>query len=204
MSEKVDFRKVLKDLYNPKPGTFHLVEVASMNFLMIDGTGNPNISDEYRHAVESLYALSYGIKFTLKSRSLDYVVPPLEGLWWMEDMAQFTQASKDRWKWTMMIMQPEWVTYEWVERAKAEAIKKKKLTSLQSIHFEPYPEGLSVQVLYIGAYENEAPTIAEMHNFISSYGYVTNGKHHEIYFGDPRKTTPEKLRTILRQPIKKI
>jgi hypothetical protein len=121
----------------------------------------------------------------------------------MENMDEFTMANKYRWEWTMMIMQPEWVTTEWVEKVKTDVIKKKKLASLSNMKFETYHEGLSVQILYTGPYDQEAPTIAEMHKFIKSNGYQTNGKHHEIYIGDVRKTPPEKLQTILRQPIRK-
>ena len=202
MSAKVDFRKTLKDLYHPQPGGFHIVDVPAMNFLMIDGCGNPNLSAEYQKAVESLYALSYAIMFSLKKEGKEYVVPPLEGLWWMENMVEFTLANKDRWKWTMMIMQPEWVTSDRVKRVREQVFAKKKLPSLLEVYFDTYPEGLSLQVLYTGAYENEAPLIAEMHQYIHAHGFSPSGKHHEIYLGDPRKTPAEKLRTILRQPIK--
>jgi hypothetical protein len=203
MSQKVDFKKDLKHLYNPPKGDFHVVAVPEMNFLMVSGTGDPNTSEDYQQAVEGLYTISYGIKFAFKSQGLDHVVPPLEGLWWMENMNDFTLANKASWEWTMMIMQPEWVTAEAVEKVVHDAMKKKKLTTLRKIQFAPYHEGLSVQILYTGAYENEAPTIAEMHRYIKSHGYQTNGKHHEIYLGDPRKVSPEKMQTILRQPIRK-
>jgi hypothetical protein len=204
MSTKVDFKKVLKHLYNPPKGSFHLVEVPKMNFLMLDGRGDPNTSLDYQLAVEALYAMSYGIKFALKSQGFDHIVPPLEGLWWMQNMNEFSLANKDRWQWTMMIMQPEWVSTEWVEKVRQDVMKKKSNTFLSKVRFELYKEGLAVQVLYIGAYEKEAPTIAEIHKFISSNGYQTNGKHHEIYLGDPRKTSPDRLQTILRQPILKV
>jgi len=202
MNTKVDFKKTLKQLYNPPKGGFHLVEVPQMNFLMLDGKGDPNSSLEYQQAIEALYSMSYGIKFALKPQGFDHIVPPLEGLWWMENMNEFNLANKDRWEWTMMIMQPEWVTIEWVEKVRQEAKKKKSNASLSNIRFELYSEGLVVQTLYTGAYEKEAPTIAEMHQFIKTNGYQTNGKHHEIYLGDPRKASPERLQTILRQPIR--
>lgn len=198
----MDFKKTLKHLYNPTKGGFHLVDVPQMNFLSLDGLGDPNTSVEYHEAVDALYSLSYGIKFALKSQGVDHIVPPLEGLWWMEDMNEFNLANKDRWEWTMMIMQPEWITSEWVERVREEVYKKKRISLSSKVRFETYHEGLSVQILYTGAYEKEAPTIAEMHKFIKTNGYKTNGKHHEIYLGDPRKTSPEKLQTILRQPIR--
>lgn len=203
MTTKVDFRKTLKNLYQPQKGNFHFVEVPAMNFLMIDGKGDPNTSVEYQQALEVLYAMSYGIKFASKSQGLDYIVPPLEGLWWMEDMSEFTLANKPRWEWTMMIMQPEWIVPETVEKVREKTYKKKGSSSLHKIRFDEYHEGVSVQILYIGAYREEAPTIAEMHKFIEQNGYLPRGKHHEIYLGDPRKTTEDKLQTILRQPISK-
>jgi len=203
MNTKVDFKKVLKPFYHPSQKGFHIVEVPAMNFLMLDGVGDPNTSLDYQQAVEALYSISYGLKFALKTQGFDHIVPPLEGLWWMGDMNEFTVANKARWEWTMMIMQPEWVTTEWVEKVRDMTIKKKDNRSLSTIRFEIYDEGLSVQILYIGAYKNEAPTIAEMHKFINTNGYRPDGKHHEIYLGDPRKTSPDRLQTILRQPIKK-
>src|SRR4030042_2049752 len=195
MTTKVDFKKTLKYLYKPSIGDFHIVHVPVMNYLLLDGKGDPNTSLEYQQSVESLYAISYGIKFALKSQGFDHIIPPLEGLWWMEDMNKFTLANKDSWDWTMMIMQPEWVTSERVEKNRAEVYRKKKLSLIMKVRFEPYDEGLAVQILYTGSYEDEAPTIAKMHEFIKTNGYQINGKHHEIYLGDPRKTSPEKLQT---------
>ncbi len=203
MSEKVDFKKTFKSLYNPPTGGFQIVDVSKMDYLMIDGKGNPNTSELYQQSVEVLYTMSYGIKFSLKAQGFDHVIPPLEGLWWMQNMNDFTRANKELWEWTMMIMQPEWVSNESVEKTRDEVYRKKKLPLLNKVRFESYCEGLSVQTLYIGAYDNEASTIADMHNFIKDNGYEFNGKHHEIYIGDPRKTLPEKLQTILRQPIRK-
>ncbi len=201
MVEKTDFKKKMGVFYNPRIKGFHIVEVPDMQFLMIDGMGNPNKSPDYPLAIEALYSLAYGIKFALKPEGHDYTIPPLEGLWWMEDMNEFSLATKDRWEWTMMIMQSEWVLPECVEKVRL-AVKKKKANMLiDKVRLNRYAEGLSVQVLYTGAYADEAPTIAEMHNFIHVNGYQTNGKHHEIYLGDARKTPAEKLRTILRQPV---
>jgi hypothetical protein len=204
MITKVDFKKTLRELYNPSKKGFHFLEIPGMNFLMLDGQGDPNTSLEYQQAVDALYTMSYGIKFAIKSQGFDHIVPPLEGLWWMEDMNEFSLANKARWEWTMMIMQPEWVTAEWVEKVRNETIKKKSNPTISHVRFELYEEGLVVQTLYTGAYANEAPTIAEMHQIIKANGYQTNGKHHEIYLGDPRKTSPERLKTILRQPVQKV
>src|SRR4030042_1103631 len=203
MSEKVDYKKLLKPLYSPPRGGFHIVDLPEMNYLMVDGKGNPNSSVDYQSSVEVLYTMSFGIKFALKGQGHDHVVPPLEGLWWKDNMDEFTLANKDLWKWTMMIMQPDWVTNDWVEKVCEVTSKKKKLAYANKVRFESYNEGLSVQFLYTGAYENESSTIANLHQFIRNNGYKLAGKHHEIYLGDPRKTLPEKLQTILRQPVKK-
>jgi hypothetical protein len=202
MSEKVDFKKVYKQLYGPPKAGFQVVEVPKMNFLMVDGVGNPNSAPAYQQAAEALYSLSYAIKFALKKQGLDYLVPPLEGLWWVDDMNEFSLANKDAWQWTMMIMQPDSVTETLVEKARQALKEKKQLPSLGNVRFESYTEGLSVQILYTGAYEDEAPTIAEMHKFLKNQKYLANGKHHEVYLSDPRKTPTEKLKTILRQPVR--
>jgi hypothetical protein len=204
MIAKVDFKKLLKQLYNPPKGGFHIVDVPPSNFLMIDGRGDPNTSMDFQQAMDALYSLSYGLKFTLKSHGYDHIVPPLEGLWWIENMEVFNFSNKNRWEWTMMIMQPEWINHEWVEKVRMDVLKKKSNPLIVKARFEQYIEGISVQKLYIGAYEDEAPTIAEMHQYIVTNGYQINGKHHELYLGNPRKTPPEKLQTILRQPIRKI
>ena len=203
MNAKVDFKKTLKQLYNPKQSNFHLVEVPPLNFLMIDGKGDPNQSKDYQNTIDALYTLSYGLKFALKTQGYDHIVPPLEGLWWMEKMEEFNLTNKEQWEWTMMIMQPDWINEEWVEKVRKNAMMKKDNPLIAQVRFESYTEGLSVQFLYTGAYENEAPRIAEMHKYILTNEYQMNGKHHEIYLGDPRKTSPERLKTILRQPIKK-
>jgi hypothetical protein len=201
MVEKVDFKKTLKDLYNPAKHGFHLVEVPAMNFLMLDGRGNPNTSVDYQQAVEALYSLAYGIKFALKPQGHDHIVPPLEGLWWMDNMEDFTVANKDSWKWTMMLMQPDWITHDHFESVQKAATKKKENPQILKIRLERYIEGLAVQILYTGAYADEGPTIAEMHHYIQANSFKPNGRHHEIYLGDPRKTAPDKLKTIIRQPI---
>jgi hypothetical protein len=200
----LDLKKELAFLYNPPAKRFTVVEVPAMNFLMIDGHGDPNTSPDYQAALETLYGMAYGIKFALKPQGIEYVVPPPEGLWWMEDMTQFSQATKDRWDWTMMIMQPDPVTPEIVEQVRAEVARKKPLPALPKLRFERYHEGLSVQIMYLGAYADEGPTIAAMHEFIHAEGYEPNGKHHEIYLGDPRRTAPQKLKTVIRQPVRKV
>lgn len=201
--DKRDLKKELKNLYQPSAKEFSVVDVPPLNFLMIDGHGNPNTSPDYTAALEALYSLAYTIKFALKTKGIDFVVGPSEGLWWMEDMHQFSQENKDRWDWTMMIVQPEEVTQEVFEDAKIQVAKKKVLPALPGLRLETYHEGLSVQILYYGSYSDEGPTIARMHTFIHESGCELRGKHHEIYLGDPRRTAPEMLKTIIRQPIRR-
>jgi hypothetical protein len=201
--DKVDFKKELHELYNPSKKDFVIVDVPAMQFLMVDGHGDPNTAQSYKDALEALYALAYKIKFLSKKKGRDYIVPPLEGLWWAENITNFsTQRDKDAWDWTMMIMQPDWVTGEMVEEAIA-AIQKKSLPALSLLRFETYHEGLSAQKLHIGSYDDEGPELLRLHqSWIPDNGYVENGKHHEIYLSDPRRTAPEKLKTVLRQPIR--
>jgi hypothetical protein len=203
---KIDFKKELGHLYRPSSREFSVVEVPPMNFLMIDGHGDPNTAPEYQSAVEALYAVAYKLKF-LSKRGLDkdYVVPPLEGLWWAADMTTFTERrDKDAWDWTMMIMQPQWISPEMVQEALSQVAKKGEQPALAQLRLESYVEGLSVQILHIGSYEDEGPTLYQMHHeFVPQHGYEMSGKHHEIYLSDPRRTAPEKLKTVLRQPVHK-
>jgi hypothetical protein len=200
---KVDFKKSLKHLYNPKK-IFETVDVPEMQFVMVDGHGDPNTTQEYQEAVEALYAVAYKMKFiSKKNLEKDYTVPPLEGLWWAEDMATFTTRQKSAWDWTMMIMTPDWITAEVFAEAMAQVRKGKNPAALDKVRLERYHEGLSVQIMHIGSYDDEGPTLAKMHNdFISENGLTENGKHHEIYLSDPRKVAPEKLKTVLRQPVR--
>ena len=201
---KIDLKKELAYLYNPSKKEFTIVDVPPMQFLMIDGHGDPNISLDYREVLSALYALAYTLKFaSKKALDKDFTVMALEGLWWVENMEEFSLNDKSAWSWTMMMMQPEWITAEMVEEARVEAARKKDLPALSRLRFETYHEGLSVQIMYLGAYADEGPTIARMHAFIAEQGYAPNGRHHEIYLGDPRRTAPEKLKTVIRQPIRK-
>jgi hypothetical protein len=204
--DKIDFKKELKHLYNPSAKASSIVEVPDMKFLMIDGEGDPNTSQSFQEAIEALYSTAYTLKFMLKSSGLtkyDYVVPPLEGLWWMDDMNLFSLENKHLWKWTIMIMQPEFIQEEDVYNAIKKAGAKKPLAALPGIRFEKYAEGLSAQIMHIGPFANEKPTIDNLHRFIEGNGYQKTGKHHEIYLSDFRKTAPEKLKTIIRQPMSK-
>ncbi|MBN1582354.1 MAG: GyrI-like domain-containing protein [Anaerolineae bacterium] len=202
---KMDFKKELKHLYNPSAKVFTVVDVPSMHFLMIDGHGDPNTARAYQEAVEALYGLAFKIKFVSKRElDKDYVVPPLEGLWWAEDMDTFSSArDKSAWDWTMMIMQPQWITQDIVTES-IEQVKEKELPALSRIRLEDYAEGLSVQIMHLGSYDDEGPALARLHSeWIPENGYVENGKHHEIYISDPRRVAPEKLKTVLRQPVRR-
>ena len=202
---KIDYKKELKQLYHPSAKEVEVIDVPPMNFLMIDGAGDPNTSQEFQDAVEALYTLSYTLKFMIKKGDLgiDYGVMPLEGLWWADDMSQFSIDNKDNWKWTVMIMQPEYVTRELFGAAVEQARKKKNPAALSRVRFEAFSEGKAAQIMHRGPFSEEGPTVERLHNFINENGYGLSGKHHEIYLSDMRKTAPEKLKTIIRQPMKK-
>ncbi len=204
---KVDFKKERKHLFNPPKTNFTIVDVPKMQFLMVDGHGDPNTAHEYQDAIEALYGVAYKMKFiSKKTLERDYVVPPLEGLWWAEDMAAFSTArDKSQWDWTMMIMTPEWVTVDIFANAVEQVREAKNPVSLDEVRLEHYHEGLSVQIMHVGSFDDEGPVLAEMHSeFIPGNGYCENGKHHEIYLSDFRKVSPEKLKTVLRQPVVKV
>jgi hypothetical protein len=200
---KADVKKELKHLYRPSAKEVSIVDVPAMNFLQIDGQGDPNTSRAYQEAIEALYTVAYQLKFMVKKRDpqLDYVVPPLEGLWWAEDMDDFASGNKEAWQWTAMIYQPDHVTRELFEEAVQQVRGKKDVAALPLLRLEPYHEGLSVQILHIGPYADEGPTIEKLHAFAREKGYRLRGKHHEVYLGDPRRTAPEKLKTVIRQPV---
>jgi len=192
---KVDFKKELEDLYSP-PKKFVLVDVPEMQFLMVDGHGDPNVAQEYQDALEALYAMAYKMKFMSKKQ---------EGLWWADNMETFTTArDKTQWDWTMMIMTPEWISDEMFAESLEVVRKGKNPAALDKILLEIYTEGLSVQIMHVGSYDEEGPTLMKLHReFLPENGYAENGKHHEIYLGDPRRVAPEKLKTVLRQPVRK-
>jgi hypothetical protein len=198
---KIDCKKELKQLYNPSTKEVSFVEVPDMNFLMIDGEGAPS-SQQYMDAIQTIYPVSYALKFMVKKeQGIDFGVMPLEGLWWMDDMTQFSVDRKDEWKWTSMIMQPKYVTIEDFKTA-LEQVKKKNLPANNKIRFECYPEGKAAQIMHLGPYSTEGSNVQKIHEAIKAAGHQLSGKHHEIYLGDPRKTAPEKLKTVLRQPMK--
>jgi hypothetical protein len=199
---KVDRARELKELYAPgrRPS---LVDVPEMSFLMIDGHGDPNVAAEYAQAVEALYSVSYTLKFMLKRgpQQIDYKVMPLEGLWWVPVMAAFSTSRKEDWDWTMMIAQPDEVDDDMAAQAVATAAAKKDLPAAPLVRLERFAEGRAAQVLHLGPYADEGPTIEGLHAFIADQGLERAGKHHEIYLGDPRRTAPERLKTVVRQPV---
>jgi hypothetical protein len=201
---KVDPKKDLKHLYGPSTREVSVVDVPLMNFLMIDGEGDANISRDYADAIEALYAVSYTIKFKIKKSegSVDYAVMPLEGLWWTDDMSNFSVEDKDAWKWTMMIMQPEeYVPQELIAPSKSEVEKKKVLPAIPRMRFEGFREGLAAQIMHWGPFSEEGPAIERIHRRIEERGGELRGKHHEIYLSDLRRTKPERLKTVIRQPF---
>lgn len=202
--EKVDFKKIMKAFWQPPVGVFSLVDVPKLQFAMIDGKGDPNTSEEYRHAIEWLYSVTYPLKFMSKKElGKDYGVAPLEGLWWADDMSSFLTGDKHLWSWTMMIMQPDWITGE-MFKAVLDKARAKLGEPPESLRLQFFHEGTAVQIMHIGPYSAEGPTILRLHEeFLPANGLVENGKHHEIYLGDPRKAAPEKLRTVIRQPVRK-
>ena len=205
--KKEDIKKQLKEFYQPTHKEFSIVDVPKWRFLMIDGEGSPG-SEVYSHAVAWLYSVIYPIKFIAKKKyGKDFVAPPLEGLWWADDMNDFIEVNKDNWKWRMMIVLPDWSEEE-LQELFDEAVTKaeKKLGKRpDTLRMEYFEEGKSVQIMHIGPYSEEGPIIAKMHEeFIPQNGLIENGYHHEIYLNDPRRTAPEKLKTVLRQPVKEI
>ncbi len=197
---KQDFKKNLKHLYKPSAKEVSVVDVPPMIFLMLDGIGDPNTAQAYNDAVEALYSVAYTIKFLLKKEAaFDYAVMPLEGLWWAEEGRN---ANREDWHWTMMIVQPDIVTDEWFGKGMEQAQQKKHLAALEKIRLESLHEGTTVQMMHIGPFATEEQTLEKMERFLTEQHYIFHGKHHEIYLSDPRKTAPEKLRTVLRHPVR--
>lgn len=205
---KIDFKREYKKLYSPSSKTVEFVDVPAFNFIMINGTiekgKEPGSSPSFAAAVEALYGLSYTLKFMVKRRkenAADYSVMPLEGLWWVED-GKFDIQIKDNWFWSVRIMQPDFISKEMFQEAKDNLKKKKNNASIDKVVFTNFAEGLSAQIMHIGPYSEETSTVEKINRFIDEYGYQFTGMHHEIYINDPRKTKPEKLKTIIRHPMK--
>ena len=182
---KLDMKKQLTHLYGPSANAVSVVDVPAMNYLAVDGRGDPNRAPEYAAAVEALFSLSYA----------------LEGLWWAEDMDAFSHGDRSAWQWTMMIMQPEMVTAELAAEQTSIVGSKKVLPSLTAVRFEAFTEGPSAQIMHVGPFSAEGPTIERLHRHIADSGHTLRGKHHEIYLTDIRRADPAKWRTIIRQPF---
>lgn len=200
---KVDFKKTLS-CYRARSGVFDTVDVPPLRYLMIDGHGDPNTSQEYADAIASVYPVAYSLKFFSKRElDRDYVVPPLEALWWATDMRSFTtDRDKSRWSWTVMIMAPDWIDRAMFSAAVDAVSSKADRVGLDRVRLEALVEGRSVQTLHIGSYDDEAEVLRRLHGeYIPDSGLRMTGKHHEIYLSDPRRVEPSKLRTILRQPV---
>jgi DNA-binding PadR family transcriptional regulator len=200
---KKDYKIVYKALYNPGKDP-EVVDVPEFNFLMIDGIGDPNTAQSYQDAVGALYKLAYAIRFHMRdAQGLDFGVMPLEGLWWVDDLADFSYDDKSGWHWTMMIMQPEGVTAEIIEAIREQVRNKHNPPRLDAIRFEAYHEGTSVQMMHHGPYADEPSNIAKMDAYMAENGYQAHMKHHEIYLKNPNRTKPENLLTVLRHPVRK-
>lgn len=203
---KTDFKKTFSS-YKARRDTFSVVDIPKLQYLMIDGHGDPNTAPEFADALAALYPIAYKLKFASKNElGKDYVVPPLEGLWWSDDMETFTTArDKSKWDWTMMLMVPDWITDEMFAVAKEKVAARDAPIRLDNVRFETLEEGTCVQTLHVGSFDSEGSVLEKMHHqFILESGYRMVKKHHEIYLSDFRKVTPDKLRTILRQPVEKI
>ena len=199
---KIDTRKELKHLYDASARSVALVDVPAFNYLMMDGRGDPNLSPDYARAVEALFSVAYKAKFMLKRgpEAIDYAVMPLEGLWWSDDWTTFATNDRQRWNWTMMILQPPCVSSQAIEAAIAEVQHKKSMPAVDKLRFEPFTEGMCAQILHIGPFTEEGPTIERVHAFIATCGTLV-GKHHEIYLSDIRRADPRRWRTVIRQPF---
>lgn len=211
-SEKYDVKRAFRELYAPSAKEFAIVDVPPMRYLAVDGHGDPNTAASYRDAVEALFGVAYTVKFASK-RALgrDFVVAPLEGLWWAEDAGAFVARDKGAWSWTMLIAQPDWIDVDAVAVAVAEVQAKRAKAgeppnpALDVLRLEHLHEGRSAQILHVGSYDDEAPTLARLHDeWMPQHGLTFNGPHHEVYLTDARRTAPEKLRTVLRQPVRPI
>jgi hypothetical protein len=200
--KKIDLKKELKPFYQPSAREMTVVDVPAFRFLMVDGEGDPNTSQEYARAVEALFSVSYTAKFMVRkgAQEIDYAVMPLEGLWWADDLTAFTANDRAKWKWTMMIMQPDFAADEIIQAAIAEVRKKQTAPAVDQLRLETFTEGLCAQVLHLGPFSEEGPTIERLHEFIDARSSRA-GKHHEIYLTDIRRADPKNWKTIIRQPM---
>jgi hypothetical protein len=206
--KKIDLKKDLKHLYAPSAKQIEIVDVPEFQFAMIDGQIEPdlepNTSPSFQQAIEAIYGIAYTLKFMFKQREqdpIDYTVMALEGLWDVEE-GEFDINRKDNWLWTLMIMQPEHIDQDMFSLARQQVLKKKENPAIEMLRLERFHEGPSIQTMHIGPYSDEPATVARMEAYARNNGYIMRGRHHEIYLGDPRRAQPEKLKTILRHPVK--
>ena len=207
-----DFKKEYKEFYMPK-GKPEIVTVPKINYIAVRGKGNPNEEEgEYKKSIELLYGIAYTIKMSKKGDHkiegyFDYVVPPLEGFWWQENVDGIDYSHKENFQWISVIRLPDFVTKADFEWATEEATRKKKM-DFSKVEFLTLEEGLCVQCMHSGSYDDEPATVAAMDKFIADNGYENDisdtRRHHEIYLSDARKVAPEKLKTVIHHPIKKI
>ncbi len=201
---KLDLKKELSFLYKTSAKEIQVVKIPRQKVISIEGKGDPNTLIDFKNAVEALFPIAYTLKFAYKKQNKDYTVMPLEGLWWTPNMKDFTIKNKDIWLWKIFIVQPDFVVKQMFDLAIEQVAKKKELPSLRRVIFETIHERSAAQILYIGLFTNEGPTIKKLHDFIKENGHSFDGltqKHHEIYLSDMRKTAPDKLKTIIRQPF---
>lgn len=202
---KVDLKRTL-DGYQAKRGEFRLLDLPPASYLAVDGHGDPNTAAAYADALAALYPVAYRLKFESKRElGRDYVVPPLEALWWADDLASFTTArDKSAWHWTVLLLTPDWIGAELAAAAIEDVRSAKAPTAIDLVRLDVLDEGTCVQTLHVGPYDEEAAVLARMHDeVIPAAGCEPTGRHHEIYLSDPRRTAPERLRTILRQPVRR-
>jgi hypothetical protein len=198
---KIDLKKEWKHLYHASAREVVRVEVPELRFLMIDGAGDPNTTPYYAEAVQALFSVSYTAKFMLKKAGgTDYAVMPLEGLWWADDLSAFVANDRTQWKWTMMILQPDFVDEAVIQAAIGQVRRKTALPALDALRLERFAEGPCAQIMHVGPFSEEGPTIQRVHDFIGAQSGLT-GKHHEIYLSDVRRADPARWKTIIRQPM---
>lgn len=204
MAGKRDLKREL-DQYQAKRGVFRLLEVPPTRYVMVDGHRGPD-SAEYADALAALFPVAYALKFASKRElGKDHVVMPLEALWWADDPRVFVTREKSAWDWTALIMIPDWITRELFEQAVEAIARKGSAASLDKVRLDTLGEGLSAQTLHVGSFEDETPLLADLHDrFLPENGLAPTQKHHEIYLSDYRKVAPEKLRTIIRQPVARV
>lgn len=207
--DQLDFKKSFKHLFSAPNSKAVLIDVPECQHLMVDGAGDPNNNPSFERAMQTLYGILYSLKMGWKFGKseqpqgyVDFTVAPPEALWWMADGGDFDMSRKQDWRWTQMIMTPDFVSKKMVDAAAEELRRKKGKDAVAPYRLERWKEGWCVQITHLGPYEAEAPTIEKMHSFAREQGYTLHGKHHEIYLNDPRRTAPEKIKTILRQPVR--